>query len=116
MSETVHYKGKLRIVDKLPNEGLEEQCKRLLKADEITKYYSSYQEMFEDTLHDTYVISDENIYEVVKKNRIEYDDSIFILNENTDGTYDYEVMYYNGGCGFTEAIAYSFKNLKQKQI
>lgn len=113
MSEMVHYNGKLKLVDRLPNETLEDQCKRLLETDEVTKYYDSYREMFEDVLYDRYVINDNNIYEILSKKRHEYDEDIFIMKDNKDGTYDYEVMYYNGGCGFTEAIEEAFENLNK---
>ena len=111
MSEMVHYNGKLKLVNRLSNETLEDQCKRLLEADEVSKYYSSYREMFEDILYDTYIINNDVIYEVLSKKRHEYDENIFIMKDNKDGTYDYEVMYYNGGCGFNEAVEEAFDNL-----
>jgi len=112
MSEMVHYKGRLKLVDKLPNETLEEQCKRLSGADEVTKYYDSYREILEDTMYKTYVINGNNIYEIVSKKEIEPDSDLFIMSDNKDGTYDYEVLYYNGGCSFTEAIEEAFENME----
>ena len=33
-------------------------------------------------------------------------------HDNGDGTIDYEVMYYNGGCSFNEAIEYALEDMK----
>ena len=32
-------------------------------------------------------------------------------HDNGDGTIDYEVMYYNGGCSFNEAIEYALDDI-----
>ena len=49
MSEMVRYTGKLRLKEKLPNETLEEQCKRILCEHnyfELQGYYDSWKEMY----------------------------------------------------------------------
>lgn len=48
MSETVHYNGKLQLLNKLANETLEELCERILKENnytELGKYYDSWKEI-----------------------------------------------------------------------
>lgn len=107
MSEVVHYKGKIKLVEKLPNETLEEQCKRILAEYdylELPSYFGSWEEMLNEELYNRYVVANENIYKVIEKLDKQYDYDIFNATNNKDGTYDYEVMYYNGGCGFSEAI------------
>ena len=45
MSETVRYTGKLKLIPKLENESLEDQCKRILREHnyfELNEYYDSW--------------------------------------------------------------------------
>lgn len=114
MSETVHYVGKLQIVEKLENETLEEICKRILNKHnyfDLKSYFDSWQEMLYDELYEKYVVVNDNVFEVLTKidKGNEYD--IFNIEVNNDKTYNYEVMYYNGGCGFNEAIEEAFNKL-----
>ena len=107
MSEVVRYTGKIKLVEKLQNESLEEQCKRILmqhKYTELSSYCDSWIEMLYEEMYDNYVIVNDNLYEILEKNNKGYDTDIFNISENKDGSYDYEVMFYDGGCSFSEAI------------
>lgn len=89
MSETVHYKGKLTPTGKTlaefdPN------------ADDIYDHYYNAVEI------------DGMVY-TVEKTDIDPDYDIFNSTKNEDGTIDFEVKYYNGGCGFNEAIDEALK-------
>ena len=84
MSETVHYKGKLIPTGKTLKEFAPE-------SDDI---YDHYYEAIE---------IDGMVYTVEKKDIEPYED-IFRSTKNEDGSIDFEVKYYNGGCGFNEAI------------
>ena len=115
MSATVHYKGKLKLIEKVDNETLEEQCKRLIASHNFTKSnasYYSWEEMLCDELYDKYVVCNNRVYEILEKQYINYYDDISIAYENEDGTISYEVKYYNGGCCFSEAIEYALDELK----
>jgi len=105
MSETVHYKGTLKMCIKRHNETLEEQCKRIIREDN-----DSYKEMLLGEFYQEYIVYDDILYLVAEKKNIEPDGDIFIMNENMDGSLAFEVRYYNGGCGFDEAIEYAFEN------
>lgn len=90
MSETVHYRGRLTPTGKTlaefdPN------------ADDIYDHYYSAVEI------------DGMVYKVEKVHVDPYGD-IFESSKNEDGTIDFEVKYYNGGCGFNEAIGYALEN------
>lgn len=114
MSEVVHYTGKIKLVEKLPNESIEEQCRRILtqhKYTELNSYCESWEEMLYEEMYDNYVIVNDNLYEIVEKNDKEYDTDIFNISDNKDGSYDYEVMFYNGGCSFSEAIGIALNNI-----
>lgn len=115
MSEMVRYTGKLRLKEKLPNETLEEQCKRILGEHnyfELSVYCDSWEEMLYDELYERYAIYNNEVYEVIEKNYRDFYDSIFEAYKNDDGTINYQVVYYNGGCGFTEAIEEALKNIE----
>lgn len=113
MSETVHYTGRLKLVEKLENETLEEQCKRVLSWYNYTdlRYCDSWEEMLCDELYKKYVIHNENVYEVVEQRSRDMDDDVFEAIENSDGSISYVVRYYNGGCSFDEAIGYALDKL-----
>lgn len=116
MSETVHYKGKLIRADKLPNETLEEQCKRILELIgqctycEVDEFYTSYAEMLTDEYYQQYIIHRDDLYQIEYRS-LDMDDGIFITKPIPYG-YEFEVKYYNGGCGFSEAIGYALNNSK----
>jgi len=40
------------------------------------------------------------------------DDDLFIMKQNSDGTLEYLVRFYNGGCGFEEALEYAAEKMK----
>jgi len=43
------------------------------------------------------------------------DDDLFEIKENPDGSLEYLVRFYNGGCGFEEALDYASKKIKEKE-
>ena len=108
MSETVHYKGTLTVAERLEGETLEEQCKRLMEGCELDSWNGSYREQLMDDGYEKYVIHNDILYSVEKKDIGEYD--CFSIVERKDGTLEFDVMYYNGGCSFDEAIEYAFNN------
>jgi hypothetical protein len=111
MSEQVSYKGKLKkITDK--NLSLEEQCKSICKSHNINSlgWHDSYIDVVRFDLDDDYTISNNEIYKILEKKS--YDDFEWcIVKKNSDGTYDFDVSYYNGGCSFEEAIENGFDDL-----
>lgn len=114
MSRTETNRGIIKLVPRLENETLEEQCKRLLKADKVDKYSNTYQEMFEDTFYRQYVIANnDEIYEVLQYEDIQ-DLSFFKATKNSDGTISFLTSFYNGGCSFSEAIQECLDNMEDK--
>jgi len=111
MSETVHYKGTLKEVVRLNNETLNDQCKRILNNEKLESYFESYDEKLLNDCYEEYTIHDNILYSVEKQD-IENDGEIFNISKNGNGTFDFEVRYYNGGCCFDEAISYAFKYKK----
>lgn len=109
MSETVHYRGTLKEIKKLDNESLEEQCKRLLGYKDLESYSESYQEELLSEHYKKYVAHDDVLY-LVDMGCVDTDEDIFHLRKDKNGSINFEVKYYNGGCGFNEAIELAFEN------
>lgn len=113
MSEMVHYGGKLTRIDRLPNETLEQQCKRILELRENCSYaelnneYESYVDMLLDMYYQQYVIYNNDLYSVKRKSMDVHDDIFQMIP--ADYGFVFEVKYYNGGCSFIEAIDNAFR-------
>ena len=112
MSETVHYKGTLLKVERLEGETLEEQCKRLLGGKPLPSFCDTYEEFLLDEYYKTMTIQNGTVYEVAKI-EVDVDSDIYHANLRADGKIDFEVRYYNGSCGFDEAISEAVKSLEK---
>jgi hypothetical protein len=111
MSQQETRMGKIRLIEKLENETLEEQCKRILDVrDELESYYDSWEEAVRDC-GDDYIIHKNNIYKILE-DRSCCGDDIFEAKENSDGTISYMLSYHNSGCGYSEALKESLKNME----
>ena len=111
MSEVEHHKGKLSEIKPIGNEGLEDIASRLLDANNIVyeDYYGSFVECLTDNCEEFVWVGDK----IYKHESVEIDpcDDIMIASENDDGTINFEVKYYNGSCGFGEAIEKAVKRM-----
>ncbi len=100
MSETEHFKGKLKPTGK--------DIVTYVEGHQIPKYYDDEKEYFDDHLSSQAIFFEGQVYEI---DRTEYEDNddIFESSKNEDGTIDFQVKYYNGGCGFSEALESALK-------
>ena len=118
MSEIVNYRGKLTKMDKLPNETLEQQCKRILEAIEASvcilnnEYYKSYAELLITEYSRKYIIQNNELYMILYK-KINIEDDVFVVIPTESG-YVFELKYNNGVYGFQEAIEEAFYRLKKE--
>jgi len=101
MSETEHFKGKLKPTGK--------DITTYVRGHKIPEYYEDEKEYFDEHLCNHAVNIDGQVYEI---ERTEYkdNDGIFESSINKDGSIDFQVKYYNGGCGFSEALGCAIKN------
>lgn len=116
MSETVRYTGKIKLLERINNETLEEQCERIAEENnyrEFIGYYDNWQEVIMYKLYNKYVIHNDKVYEVLEQNYKDTEYDIFNARKNDDGTIDYDVMYYNGGCYFDEAIGHALDSMEE---
>ena len=108
------YETRIGKMKKLDTDNLEGLCENICNQLNITKpeYLDTYKECIKYET-EKYVIVDNQIYEIIEdKGIIDYTD-IFEATENIDGTIDYTLMYYNGGCDFSEAIEYALNKLNK---
>lgn len=103
MSETEHLIGKL--IPVRVDEDVE-----LVAADTLvelneprSKWYKTALDQLESDGYKKYVVMDGRIYKVEAKSE-DPESDIFRATRNADGSFDFEVRYYNGGCSFTEAV------------
>lgn len=105
MSETEHHKGKLTPTGKTLNEFMADKGEK-------PSYYDDNEEWFVNDFSENHALHKLVVYAVEKESIDPYDD-VMMASENEDGTIDFEVKYYNGGCCFHEAIETSL-NLMDK--
>lgn len=107
MSESVVEIGKLKLVEKLENETLEEQCKRILESKfenyKLDDYYDNYEEALRDKFYDDYYVFNGNLYNLEYKT-IESYCEIAEGKIQSDGSIDFITAYYNGGACLSEML------------
>lgn len=119
MNETVHYRGKLQLLKKLDGENLEKQCERILndfvlQGNQLSlKEFDSYQETIQYGLIDNeFIIIGDDLYRILAKRYIS-ENNIFEVTDNNDGTFDYEIKYFdsylNHMYGFDDILRQSFE-------
>ena len=95
MSCTEHWKGKLKSTGKALDEYMVDI--------EIEDYWDDKQEYFKCELDDKAVLIDGVVFEISKE-EVDLDEYIANAKKRHDGTIDFEVRFYNGGCSFGEAL------------
>jgi hypothetical protein len=99
VSETVHYKGKLTPTGKTALEFI---------GDKDISDYDDIEEYFTDNFYKYAVLFEGKVF-IVDKQDIDQDTDVFNSSKNDDGSIDFEVKYYNGGCCFNEAMEEALK-------
>jgi hypothetical protein len=114
MSQVEVHVGQLMKIDKLESTTPEEWCKEYFLENGITQldhYYESWVEYFNDEYYEEFLVHKNDIYRKIKDTECYGGDDIYHAHKNENGTIDYILSYYNGGCGFTEAIEEALNNL-----
>jgi len=120
MSDYELHKGTLRRlkVQKSKKELILEYLSE--KNEEIPSYYNieeedDINEYFMDLLSENY-IEYNNIMYIIENKEIDSDSDIFECEETGNGIYSYRLSYYNGGCGFEEALETALENKVSKRL
>lgn len=106
MSETEHYKGKLIKIDGLDGLSFSEAIEVLKEKYEIEE--SDYYEEDNYLESENLIYINNVFYEMQRKQYDAYDD--IIEAKKIDNGYEFELRYYNGGCGFSEALEEAIDN------
>lgn len=69
----------------------------------LDDYNKNYTDAFLDAFYREYIVVNHVLYRIVEDNEIG-EDYISIIQPSSDGTYSYVLQFYNGGCGFFEAL------------
>ena len=102
MSEIEFKKGKLKPTGK----DIENYMSGLIVPD----YCETVKEAFDDMFYMKAYFMNGQVYEV--ECVYEEHDDIFESSKSDDGTIDFTVRYYNGGCSFNEALDCATKQIK----
>lgn len=119
MSETVHYRGKLVEIEATDTHTVNSRARLLCESFDIKedvfwkKYYDGdYVNLLCNEKYDEYVCANNRLFKIESKESIDLEEEIIDVFDNEDGTFNYEVKYYNGGAGFEEVIEQAFNKLK----
>lgn len=115
MSSVVHYKGTLKLIEKKDNETLEEFFNRVIEGPVDTWCYESLTEYVTYEMQDTYYIKGNDVYAVTRE-EMDPDNEFFFGTVREDGTIEYNVRYYNGGCSFDEALTDTLEKIDMDSI
>ena len=124
MSEIEYVKGKLKplnqaIVGGVP--GNDEIAAEYLASHvlgqaigdlELPIWADNWIHWYRDVVYEDYFIHDSTIYEIIKEDTDPYDDT-YNAYPNIDGTINFEVRFYNGGCCLEEALAEAMKEMNK---
>lgn len=127
MSEMKHYVGKLKEVYSGSKETFEEMCHRILLkenvvgTDEIVEdyYYSEWSNVLQENLYDKYIVTVDKNYEkhlfmISEKREVHEGCDVYNMHKNINGEYEYEVIYYDGGTSFDDAINFAYYEMERK--
>jgi len=103
MSSTEFHTGKLKKIDMGPyeNETLKEKVTYLTRIGHEITYVDIDDDYIES---DTIVKVNGMFYEILDHVSARDEQDIMEATENPDGTISFILQFYNGGCGFEEAL------------
>jgi len=118
MSETVNYTGTLKRLDFNSLEEIENIAQEIIRGrgnkDEFPSYFDHYWEWLESEYENEFFYINGSLYQALKCEEIDMDTDQFKANRNQDGSIDFNVRYYNGGCSLGEALETAIKKLENK--
>jgi len=118
MSDYEHKKGRIRPCERLKEETDENYFKRVLIEKKWVEDYWDEDDpigiIYNLNLEDKYFYLNENIYEVLEMEDLDPYDTIKVLNEQSDGTYTFEMRWYNGGGSLGELLEDNLTKIVRK--
>ena len=110
MSETETNRGVLVPVKLINGESNEGYAFRILEGKK-EEYNKTYLDQLMDDCYKEYILHNGVLYRCEGKRDLDGGD-IFEATKNPDGSINYLLQYYNGGCSFAEAMGYALDKLK----
>ena len=104
MSQTETHIGKFKILAKGRNNILE-----YIKEHNIEKFFNTNTHYIESESEYYDILDGDILIEYIEHREYDEDDSIVEFTKNEDGTIDFLVQFYNGGCCLQEALS-CYKN------
>lgn len=102
MSDMERHSGIAVLIERLPGETLEEQCRRIGNC-ELQEFYDSYAEQLLDNHYGEYIIVDGNLYKL-DDTEYEYSENFCTIEKIDDINFKYTAQFYNGGTCLTEIL------------
>ncbi len=109
MSETVHYTGTIKLVN-LGDLSWDDKISILKKRGFSIGPFSDESDKELDC--DDLMFVGDDLYEIINKDGGSDDEDIFIAKKEPGGEISFVVKYYNGGCGFVEAIETAMESIE----
>jgi hypothetical protein len=120
MSDTVYFKGKLTELKPKEDETVQEMAFNMMSRAEQREVDEQFDgnaiEALQDLYYQEYVLIEGKLYKVETETNQAYTPDIFNASQNEDGTITFELQYYNGGCGFLEAMETAVTRIANKAI
>lgn len=109
MSETETNTGKLIPVTLLNGETNEQYAERIINGEKDSWSKTFLDQLLSDGYRE-YILHNDILYSVEVERDMDGGD-IFHAKKNEDGTINFILQYYNGGCSFTEAMDEALKSI-----
>ena len=114
MSDYERQKGRLVPIG---SRDLETTCEAIARSEGRTrgKFYDSWEEVVRDLGYRRYAILNDVVYKA-EFDEVDDNPEQFDAHKNDDGTIDFNLYYYNGGCCFQEAIEEATKDMTNECV
>jgi hypothetical protein len=119
MSETVGYKGKLKLCKKYKDANeLQSNLQEFWKSipvEERGRYYKDVEEIEAYELEDNgYVVIDGNCIYKLELEELDIDDDFIEITQAQDGVYEFITQFYNGSTDLQEMLQKGFDQTRKK--
>ncbi len=117
MSETETLKGTVKFIPIPEGKTIEDLCEFILCIEKEITFAKEHEcditEVFRDEFYKEAVVASNGVYKVIKSVEVDPDDDVYDASLNEDGTIDYFLRYYNGGCSFEEALLEAIERMEK---
>jgi hypothetical protein len=117
MSDYESHSGKLKVIERFPEETFDQLCRRIWVSNGMSEdKYEPYSLMHDlPGFEPKYLIVGETLYEIIDhKDHGEDEDSFVRIHENPDNTLSFHTRFYNGGTYLLEMLEEGVEKLKKK--